>query len=101
LTEKTKNSRKINGFWISEDQIKFWEEAYSGTLVEEPKTNAILQAALKEYVKSGKEPGPMRIRELYPFSWFIPIRIDAEIIGLGVPVIPTNRFIFLKVRKVI
>lgn len=90
----------INGALISNQQISFWQDVYGGKVVKDKKLTAILQSVtLTHFRKSGKIPQSLVIRD-YPFKRYIPIRIMAEIIGTGLKNLPTNKFIFIAIKRI-
>lgn len=91
----------VNGFLIPIQQINYWQDYFGGELVRIPRLNKRLQAAAEYLMAKTKETPQFIERRDQPFVRYHAVRIEAEIPGVvGVP-IPTNRFIFIKTRKII
>lgn len=91
----------VNGFLIPVQQINYWQDMFGGELVRSPILNRRLQAAAEYLIVKTKETPQYIERRDQPFVRYHAVRIEAEIPGIvGVP-IPTNKFIFIRTRKII
>lgn len=100
MNELTKDRTLFNGMWIPVQEINFWQDYYSGQLETHPQVHRVLEAVTLRYLKeSGKLPQRITIRD-QPFNWYFPIQIKAEIFGTGLKDVDTNKFIFIRSRRI-
>lgn len=96
----TKNRILFNGIWFPVQQINYWQDYYSGTLEKNPNTQKGLELATLHFIKEkGRIPFYVTIRD-NPFNWYFPIKVKAEIFGTGLKDVDTNKFIFIRSRRV-
>lgn len=91
---------KFRGMFIPMDQIDQYEQLYGGKFVYDERLAAMLETVAAKYVRErGKVPGALKLSS-HPFTYFMPIRIEAEIIGMNLSGIQTNQFVFIAVKRI-
>jgi len=90
---------KFRGMFIPLDEISFQEDVHGGKFVYDERLSAMLEKICRQYVeRRGKVPGVLKVSS-HPFTYFIPLNVQGEIMGMNIKGIPTNSYVFIAVRR--
>lgn len=97
---KKRERIKYRGMFIPADQIDLFEQMHGGKFVFDERLGTVLEKAVHEHLRrTGHIPDMLSIKE-DPMAYYKPVRVSGEVLNLGIRDVPTNAFVFIKIRRI-
>jgi len=91
------NYVNVCGIPVDRIEKESLEGAFGANFVTDKNMHRVLERVVKYHLsRGGGVPSLLRLRE-YPFVYFIPVKVDVSL-GEGA-IVGTNRFLFLRARR--
>jgi hypothetical protein len=99
----TEDSVLFRGMWFPRDEIDNLEQMFGGEFLFDAFKTGVLEYAIRKGLNEGKGLPDWVDLSSDPFTRYKPVRIDAKMLGMGMDntSLPTNRFVFIEVKRII